>query len=358
MKKKGRILIIIGYGELGGAERQAIYLAEGLKNKGYKVFVLNFGNKGRSNEILDQKKVANDNITLRLTYNKRDIIKDLTKLYFKILSFLPNTIFPFTRNPNVYVNALCPFLPFTKTFWNQREEGRGIYQNKLEKFAIRNTHQFISNSTIGADFLNKTFHVPREKITIIYNGVEVQKKDHNINEKLNVGMIGNLHAYKDYHTLLKGWHFFKRQNPGIELQLFIAGRNDGLLDSLNQIAEELHISDSVKFVGQVETIREFIRSLTIGIHSSLHEGCPNAVLEMMSHGLPVVASNIPGNIDALGSDYPLFFEAGNADDLAKQFSCLVNSRSCWEEIGNRNQERIKEHFTVPNMINQYENLLQ
>lgn len=357
MRKGKRILILLGYGELGGAERQAIYLAEGLREHGHSISVLNFGPPGLSNRILDQKAIPNSSVTLKLGRKRKDLRRDLRKLYFRILPARPHVIIPFTRSPNVYANALSGLLPFTRIAWNQRDEGRELHQERVEKFAIKKAFRIISNSTPGKQFLVNNFGLSPDRVTIVRNGVQLPPETNEFTGALTVGMIGNLHGSKDHKTLIEGWALFKKQHLANDLRLLIAGRDDGLLSPLSALARELNVSDSVQFRGQVKDIHAFIRELHIGIHSSLQEGCPNAILEMMSHGLPVIANDIPGNKDALGAGYPLYFQTGNSEDLATRLSVLMNNRALALSAGVQNRERAASYFSIGQMVDGYRGLL-
>ena len=68
------------------------------------------------------------------------------------------------------------------------------------------------------------------------------------------------------------------------------------------LIQELKIVSSVRLVGEVPDLANLLGALDLGVFSSRFEGCPNGVLECMAAGLPVVATDIPGIIEAVGSD--------------------------------------------------------
>lgn len=361
MKKRKRVLIVLGFGELGGAERQAIYLAEGLKNSGHRVSVLNFGPPGRANRMLDQSGIPNSSIVIRIGGKRKHLRRDLRKLYFRIIRARPHVVIPYTRHPNVYCNALGPFMPFTRVAWNQRDEGRELTREPVEEYAIRKARWIISNSTPGKQALIEKYALNPGRVILIRNGVapveENAASKHASGSLVHIGMIANLHGSKDHSTLIKGWHLFKQRHPAHRFQLLIAGRDDGLLSALRKQAEELGVAGSVTFLGQVTAIHDFIRRLHIGVHSSLNEGCPNAILEMMSHGLPVIANAIPGNMDALGTGYPLYFQTGNSQELADKLGLLIGNESLAASLGEQNRRRARNGFSIQRMISNYQKLL-
>lgn len=350
------MLIILGYGELGGSEKQALYLAESLSLKGHRVRMLNLGSRGLCNELFDRINVPNKSIKLAVARNKIGLLANLAKLYFTILPLRPHTIIPFTRDPNVYANTLKPFIPFTRVLWNQRDEGIGLGKSKLEKTALHRTDQIISNSTAGRDFLVTHYGIKKEKITIITNGVQPPGSQ-TIPTSFTVGMVANLHSNKDFDTLLKAWKIFKDSNAADNAQLLIAGRNDGLLPALLGLAEKLGIRESVSFSGQVKDIGGFLNKLSIGVHSSRAEGCSNAILELMSQGLSVIANDIPANVEVLGAGYKFLFPSGDAEKLAELMLQLYRCPELAAETGRQNLARVKNRFSVETMVNNYETML-
>jgi glycosyltransferase involved in cell wall biosynthesis len=352
-----KVLIILGYGELGGSEKQALYLAENLLIRGHKVRMLNLGSRGLCNELFDSIGVPNKNIVLSAPRNKMELLSKLARLYFTILPIRPQIIIPFTRDPNVYANTLKPYIPFARVVWNQRDEGIGLEKTRLEKLALKRADQIISNSTAGGDYLVANYGIKKEKITIIKNGVRSSEMKTEPSS-FTVGMVANLHVNKDFETLLKAWKIFMN-NPGATgAQLLIAGRDDGLLPALLESVQQLGIQNSVKFCGQVKDISSFLNKLSVGVHSSRAEGCSNAVLEMMSYGLTVIANQIKSNVEVLGSGYEFYFPRGDAEKLAGFMMHLQQNPGLAAATGRQNKERAEKMFSVKAMVDQYETILE
>jgi len=100
--------------------------------------------------------------------------------------------------------------------------------------------------------------------------------------------VGRLHPQKAYDVLLRAFAEVVREMP--KQQLIILG--DGPLRSaLERQAEELKLSGQVQFAGAVEDPFPWYRSAQALVHPARYEGLPNAVLEAMSEGLPVIVSD-------------------------------------------------------------------
>lgn len=83
--------------------------------------------------------------------------------------------------------------------------------------------------------------------------------------------------------------------------------------------------ENVRFDGQVKNVSEYYKAADYFVSASLTEGCPNAVIEALSCGLPVVLSNIPAHREVLGFDHDagVLFELGDSGDFANKLDMLM-----------------------------------
>jgi putative glycosyltransferase (TIGR04348 family) len=81
---------------------------------------------------------------------------------------------------------------------------------------------------------------------------------------------------------------------------------------------ELESNPRYEWLGSIprEVALARLAECDLTINSSLREGGANAVGEAIAAGVPVIASNIPGNVGLLGPEYPGYFKAGDTADLA------------------------------------------
>ena len=83
----------------------------------------------------------------------------------------------------------------------------------------------------------------------------------------------------------------------------LAGRPEGRRELLEVLARDLGLGERVRFVGDVDDVAGLLGASDVGVLSSTPlEGCPNAVIESMAAGLPVVGTDIPGVREALGDE--------------------------------------------------------
>ena len=158
-----------GCASLGGAERQAIYLATEMKKRNIKVsFFCLAVKKGMATDLLDINDIEYRIINI-LGLNK---IFSFMKLIYLLRKNAPNFILSYTSTANLYLGYLSFFINKNiSLIWNQRDSGLNFNPFKFYNLYIQRFSLYISNSKEGASFLNKNLGVSKNKIKIIHNGV-------------------------------------------------------------------------------------------------------------------------------------------------------------------------------------------
>ncbi|MDO9622570.1 MAG: glycosyltransferase [Pseudomonas sp.] len=146
---------------------------------------------------------------------------------------------------------------------------------------------------------------PAERIETLYNRIDVaavqaeQVSREAAREHLGlpqnawvVGNVGRLHPDKDQATLIRGFALALPQLPAGSL---LAIMGSGKLEhSLKALADELGVSDSVRFLGQVPGGRRYFKAFDVFALTSDHEPFGMVLLEAMAAGVPVICSDCGG----------------------------------------------------------------
>ena len=140
--------------------------------------------------------------------------------------------------------------------------------------------------------------------------------------------VGRLTAEKGVMTLLKAWN----QITGIELR--VVGDGD-LSDECKKYVEDNHIN--VKFLGflpRTEVISAIQEARFLVFPSECYEGMPLTLLEAFACGTPVLVSNIGGQAEIVtDGSTGIYFETGDADDLAIKCNKYIANNELLSEIG-------------------------
>ena len=188
-----------------------------------------------------------------------------------------------------------------------------------------------------------------EKIVTIYNGIDCPDlsaaagvtRDTGI---FTVALFGRFHRQKGHDVLLHAMKLLAGQTPLVRAFLFGEGPDEA---ALKKTVADLGIADRVRFMGVVDNPLDAMAGMDAIVLPSLWEGMPNAVLEAMAAGKPVVASRIAG-MDELVQDGStgLLYEPGNAAEFAAALLSLARDRQCAQAMGEAGRCLAKERFSI------------
>ena len=129
-----------------------------------------------------------------------------------------------------------------------------------------------------------------------------------------VGNVGRLHPDKDQTTLIKG---FAKALPDLPAGSLLAIMGSGRLEQqLKQLAIDLGVADSVRFLGQVPNGRRYFKAFNLFVLTSDYEPFGMVLLEAMAADVPVIATNCGGAKEVV-SDPQYLFELGSVEELSR-----------------------------------------
>lgn len=180
--------------------------------------------------------------------------------------------------------------------------------------------------------------IPEEKIELIPNFVNSQTFKPVKKKKNSILFVGRLEKEKRLDLLLKSLEGKK------DYSLTIAG-NGSQKNKLISLSNELKINANfLGFVGR-KKIQELFASHSIFVLPSDFEVMSLAVLEAMSSGCAVIASNTFGTKDQIDSEKNgLIFEKGNEKDLSNKLSLLLGNNSFSKKLGSNARKKVLKKF--------------
>ncbi len=354
-----RILFVLGNLELGGSERQALLLARHLKDgSGADARVLGLvGEPGGAASICDEERIPWKGGLLRRQDGPAGRTADLLRSARALRSARPDVLLPYTWLPNMVCGLTWRVSGARTCIWNQRDEGLGAGEGKRMRIAARMTPVFLANSEGGKTFLAERLGVPCDRIRVIPNGVLLPppREDRRAwREKVGVEngrfvalMLANIHPHKDHATLLRAWSrvLAREKGRGQPPILLLAGRSYGYEGGLKALAFDLGLGDSVRFLGPVDDVSGLLGAVDLCVHSARTEGLPNAVLEAMSAGVPVVATDLPGVREAVGAScFRFLAPPGDHEAMADRILAFAGSDRLRAETGKDLRDRAGREF--------------
>jgi glycosyltransferase involved in cell wall biosynthesis len=141
-----------------------------------------------------------------------------------------------------------------------------------------------------------------------------------------------------------------------EVEFILVG--DGRLrPELEKMAEQLGITGHVVFLGERPDIRAVLASLDISVLTSTSESMPNAVLEAMAAGLPVVATRVGGTPEVVRQGETGFLVDPDDDTgFVEVLRTLLINKDLRQRFGAAGQRAARSQFGAPAIKKKYEEL--
>lgn len=123
--------------------------------------------------------------------------------------------------------------------------------------------------------------------------------------------------------------------------------------------ENMNLAGRAEITGwlSAEAARERMRSLDVFVHYSRWDALPNAVLEAMAAGLPVVASDNPGNRDAV-TDGVTGYVVRSQSELLERCQALIDDPALRARLGAAGRERAVREFSLARMLDALSDLYE
>ena len=226
---------------------------------------------------------------------------------------------------------------------------RAICRHSMKRGTIR----MIAVSNSVKNYTTANLPWPSNRIDVIYNGVDTEHFRPPVRrgngKTLMIGSVGRLEPEKGFDHLIRAVARLKER--GVEFQLVIAGQGSQR-EKLESLISELKLSEQVSLIGVNTNIRSFYENLDIFVLPSLAaEGLPVTILEAMSMGLPVVATDIAGASEVIGKDGSngLLVPPGSADALVNAIEHIAESGERRNRLGTLARSRIETGLTHHHM---------
>lgn len=172
---------------------------------------------------------------------------------------------------------------------------------------------------------------------------------------LRVGLVARMNErVKNHPALLRAAVQLVKDIPDVE---FVLAGDGKLRPELEKLAADLGVSRQVVFLGDRRDIPAVLASLDISVLTSLSESLPNAVMEAMAAGLPVVATRVGGCPELVRQGETGFLvDSGDDDQLAEALRTLLTNESLRHQFGAEGRKAARSQFGVENIRKQYEDL--
>jgi glycosyltransferase involved in cell wall biosynthesis len=177
----------------------------------------------------------------------------------------------------------------------------------------RGADHILANSRRNAALFTRLCHARKTRVTVQYNGIDIARFQPNHPERLRaetratlglhhehqvISIVGRLRAEKNHPLLLRSVEALRSEFP--QLRVLVIG--DGDLDRpLGEWVHQHDLQSTVRLLGRREDIPALLAAADLHVLCSDFEGMPNAVLEAMAAGRPVISTDVGGVTEVLRS---------------------------------------------------------
>jgi glycosyltransferase involved in cell wall biosynthesis len=214
--------------------------------------------------------------------------------------------------------------------------------------------------------------IPREKLRVVYNGINVERFAQAIDrdetrkrigvpaDAFVIGMVANLIPYKGHRDVIAAIPQILSRFP--DVHFVFVGRDDGIRESLLEQATALGVDKNITFTGLRDDVAQLMPSFDALLSASHQEGFSNVLLEGMACALPIVATTVGGNVEAVENGVTGFLvPPENPAELAESIMKLAADKAAAKRMGEAGLERVKALFSyeamIQGMMNFYEEVL-
>jgi glycosyltransferase involved in cell wall biosynthesis len=222
----------------------------------------------------------------------------------------------------------------------------------------------VCNSEAARQMTLLTERVEASRTTVIHNGgglPDISRRPPRLpaawaapRRDLAAVSLANLFWHKGHPMLLRATAEVVKREPGFRLVLVGEGPERGRIESL---VRELGLSGNVVLAGSVGQASGLLRNFRFSVLASVQESFPNAVVESMAAGVPVVATRVGGIPELVREGVDgLLVPAGEPGALAAAMLRLLKEPELSERMGRAARERVRESFSIEKMVRETEDL--
>lgn len=353
----------------GGAERQLVHLALGLKERGHVVRVGVFYKEGPLLPELENSQIPVVDLGKK---GRWDLLGFLFRVRRAIADAEPEIVYSFLGGANLAAAAARMLGPKFKLVWSIRASDMDLKQYEWTRpFSYRAECLFsdkvdliIANSFAGRTHaISKGFSAKR--LEVVPNGIDTerfrpdselrrrQRQQWSLSDQdLAIGVLARLDPMKGHRTFLAAAATIARRLPDCQFLCIGEGPEKA---QLQQFANDLEISDRVKFLGQTDDPVAALNGLDIYCSSSDNgEGFSNSVGEAMACALPCVVTDVGDSARIVGHTGVVVPRADSAA-LAEALVLVASQRGLRNGLAAR--QRILENFGTQQMVERTAELL-
>lgn len=364
------VLFVVCTLDVGGTESQMVQVAQRLKMSGHRISVVCLRPGG-----LLKDKLKNAGVSV-FVFHKEGFLISLRGAcqVLRLARFIRRNAFDVVHAHDLWANLMAvPAACIARVpviFSSQRDLAHLYWYTPLRNKVIRIIHRLstnvIANSAAVEQMLINDFHIPRQRVRIIHNGLDFGRfalahgdrhrifPDVDARDRL-VAVVANMHSsVKGHHDLIEAARIICRR---ISQTSFVLVGDGNERPAIEEHVRRVGMQDHFIFLGRRADVPEVLDCCELSVLASRSEGFPNVVLEAMAAGLPVVATQVGGIPEIIEDGLSgLLVPPRDHRAIAEAVLRVMLDPVLAARLGRAGRQRVRTHFSFDRLIAETEKL--
>jgi len=373
-----RLLKFVTMFGIGGTERQVVNLGLGLDPSRFELHLACFRREGHFLPEIQARRIPLEPFDINCLYNPRALREQL-RFCGQARREGIDIVHTYGFYPNVFAIPAAKLARVPAVIASIRDIG--VYltprQRRVQRTVCRLADCVLVNAEAVKEWLITEGYRP-SKIAVIRNGIDLSRFTRRLPtgglrrelgippEAPVVTLVSRLSRQKGVEHLLEAAVTVAKRVSGVHF--VIVGNGFAIKDGtvvedvayrgqLESYAHQLGLGNRVRFTGVRLDVPEMLTEATVSVLPSLSEGLSNAVIESMAAGLPVVATRVGGNSEAVEEGVTgLLVPPGEPGALARAMCQLLENSELSASFGRAGRRRAFERFSLDRMVQETEQL--
>lgn len=358
LNKKKCMFVIPRMGN-GGAERVLATLANELSKENYEVLIVSLTSDDSFYKLQDDVKiigagykVSKNNKLIRTINLLVNGVKSLSYLSRTIKSWEPDIVVSFLTHTNILSLIIKLFRSDIKLVVSERCEPRvRNFPTKITtKYLYTLADVIICQSEVVAGFFP---NFAQNKIKVIQNPVNIESISNKYIEKRRKAIIGvgRLFEQKNFALLIDSFSDINTEFPEHILEIYGEGHLRGQLQ--HQIAR-LGLENKVYLMGVRDNVMKHVSDAELFVMSSNFEGFPNALIEAMASGMPVISTDFSTGVarELIKEENGIVVPVGDRTSMTMAIRKIL-SNSDYQKNMSKENRKIKNSLSTEKILNKW-----
>lgn len=347
-----KVCFIAGTLGRGGAERQLLFMLRALKSRGIQSRVLCL-TKGEAYE----NEIKSMGIEVEWMGSSENRIMRLVKIIDNIRQRPVDIVQSAHFYTNIYTAVTGRLLGIPSIGAIRNDLFSEIVSNgRLGSLQLKFPEHLIANSEMALTRASG-LGIKTEDIHLVRNVVELQnKKAEPPKESTTILFAGRLVRQKDPELFLRLAFRLIQDLPKLKLKFQIAGDGPLRKELEHSVFTSGVSGEQICFLGERPDMGEVYRGTDILVLTSEHEGTPNVILEAMTHGIPVVATQVGGVPEILTEDFGFLVDPSDFHGLVLATTKLIKQSRLRRRFGKNGRKHVSDNHSLSTLGKRLNNI--